>query len=201
MEIPRVVYCCWTGDNEITPNRARCLEETKKNIGVPVVLVTPENIADFVVPGFPIHPAYEYLSLTHRSDYIRCYLLHIHGGGYCDIKEVYESWVPWFEKTDLITGYSGKEWGYVLGWGAFICRPRSPFTQDWFNSMNAFLDSKLDALKMNPAEHYKVLSGYERPEYPLQWLELMGMTFEKTLSKYLDRVNDTLPFPNFYCYR
>lgn len=67
--------------------------------------------------------------------------------------------------------------------------------------MNSFLDSKLEDLKKNPAENYKVLSGYERPDYPLQWLELMDMTFEKTLLKYLDRANDTLPFPNFCCYR
>ena len=201
MDIPHVVYCCWTGTNELTPNRTRCLEVMRKNIGVPVILVTPQNLSEFIVPDFPFHPGYEYLSLTQRSDYLRCYLLHVHGGGYCDIKEVYDSWAPWFEKTDLITGYSGKEWGKAIGWGAFICRPRSPFTQDWFNSMNAFLDSKLEDLKKNPAEHYKVLSGYERPEYPIEWSELVEMTFEKTIPKHLDRANDTLPFPNFCCYR
>jgi hypothetical protein len=180
--------------------RIRCLEETKKNIGVPVVVVTPKNLADFIVPEFPIHLAYEYLSLTHRSDYLRIYLLHVHGGGYCDIKEVYDSWVPWFEKTDLVTGFSGKEWGKVLGWSAFICRPRSAFTEEWYSHMNSFLDSKLDELKKNPAEHTKY-DSYERPEYPIQWIELMGMTFEKTLPNYLDHVNDTLPFPNFSNYR
>lgn len=200
MDIPRVVYCCWTGDNEITPNRVRCLEAIKKNIGVPVILVTPQNLSEFIVPEFPFHPGYEYLSLTQKSDYLRCYLLHVHGGGYCDIKEVYDSWVPWFEKTDLITGFSGKQWGKVIGWCSFICRPRSVFTEEWYSRMNAFLDSKLEDLKKNPAD-YTEPSTYQRPEHPIEWCELMEMTFEKTLPKYLDRVNDTLPFPNFCCYR
>ena len=32
-----------------------------------------------------VHPAYEYLSLVHRSDYLRCELLHRYGGLYADL--------------------------------------------------------------------------------------------------------------------
>src|SRR5690606_1936777 len=74
-----VLYAFWTGNNELTENRLRCLESIKKNSGVPFVLVTPGNLEEYIVNEHPLHPAYEYLSLIHRSDYLRCYFMHHHG--------------------------------------------------------------------------------------------------------------------------
>lgn len=51
-----------------------------------MILVTPENVADFIVEGSPFHPIYEHLSLVHRSDYLRAYLMYHHGGAYTDLK-------------------------------------------------------------------------------------------------------------------
>ena len=53
--------------------------------------MTPANLQDWVVAGHPLHPAYNDLSLVHRSDYLRAYLLHHHGGGYCDLKRPIKS--------------------------------------------------------------------------------------------------------------
>lgn len=63
-----------------------------KNSGVEVKLITPKNLNNYLLPDFPLHPAYDYLSLVHKSDYLRCYFMHFHGGGYSDIKPNYKNW-------------------------------------------------------------------------------------------------------------
>ena len=211
MEIPRVVYCCWTGENEMTPNRIRCLDEIRKNIGIPVVLITSKNLMDYILPEYPLHPAYQYLSLNHKSDYIRAYMMHVHGGGYVDIKEVKDSWVSAFDDTDWING--SRELGeWSVGWAphipiwrqliiccAFICHPRTAFTEEWFSEVNKLLDSKLEDLKKNPATDGSCYN--ESKEYPLEWVEVMGKIFHRILPKYFDHVKQTLPPPNFCNYR
>lgn len=204
MNIPKKVYCFWTGTNEFTTNRKRCLQIMIENIGVPVILVTTENLKDFIVPDYPLHKSYEYLSLTHRSDYLRMYFMHFYGGGYCDIKEVHDSWLPFFNsftENEWINGFSGRPWNQKIGWSSMICKPNSTFTKEWFTLMNNFLDEKYEDLKKNPAEHYTVLSGYERPEYPIQWEELMSKSFQTIVNKYDTHVKDTLPSPYLEMYR
>ena len=59
---------------------------------IPVLLVTPDDLAAYVLPEHPLHEAYEGLSFVHRSDYLRCYFLNFHGGGYADIKPFHTGW-------------------------------------------------------------------------------------------------------------
>ena len=55
----------------------------------------------FIHPQYPIHPAYNFLSNIHRSDYLRCYFMHILGGGYADIK-FYTKNNNWCDAFNLI---------------------------------------------------------------------------------------------------
>jgi len=57
-------------------------------------MVAPENLAEWVVARHPLHPAYEFLSPVHRSDYLRPYFMYHYGGGYADIKRQTQSWMP-----------------------------------------------------------------------------------------------------------
>ena len=83
--VPRV-FTFWTGDNDMSTRRRISLERLRADIGLEVVLITPDNLAEWVVPGHPLHPSYQHLSLGHRSDYLRAYFFHHHGGGDCDVK-------------------------------------------------------------------------------------------------------------------
>lgn len=65
---PRRMFCFWTGENAMSEGRRAALEAMEEGIGVPITLITPENLADRVVPGAPLHPAYDALSAVHRSD-------------------------------------------------------------------------------------------------------------------------------------
>lgn len=119
LKYPHVVFCFWTGLNELSPNRKACLEQLHFNLEVPLICVTPSNLPDFIVPGFPLHPAYEFLSLTHRSDYLRMYFMYHYGGGYCDIKRTTGSWRKAFDDLDKdeykwANGYQEIEGGVPL---------------------------------------------------------------------------------------
>ncbi|MDO4764116.1 MAG: capsular polysaccharide synthesis protein [Flavobacteriaceae bacterium] len=85
-DIKEVVYCFWTGDNEITENRKRCLDEMKEKIGYPIVLITKDNLANYILPEHPLHKAYDFLSAVHKSDYLRAYFMHHYGGGTAILK-------------------------------------------------------------------------------------------------------------------
>ena len=59
----------WAGDNPMSDNRRRGWESFGVT-GLKPVLITPSNLADWVMPGEPLHPAYPLLSLLHRVDYL-----------------------------------------------------------------------------------------------------------------------------------
>ena len=81
----RVIYCFWFGP-EMSDNRKKCFESIIQNSKVGVRLVTKHNLQEYNLADSPIHPAFQYLSATHKSDYLRCYFMYHYGGGYTDIK-------------------------------------------------------------------------------------------------------------------
>lgn len=97
---PEVIYCFWTGDNPLTENRKKGLKALQENTNIPVKLITPQNLSEYIKPDFPLHKGYELLSLTMRSNYLRCYFMHHYGGGYADIKPFTHSWKPAFNKLN-----------------------------------------------------------------------------------------------------
>jgi len=91
----RHLYVFWTGDNPLSENRQHALDGMK-NTGLSPILVTGRNLHDFV-PESRLHPAYPFLNLAHRADYLRCYFMKHHGGGYSDLKYNGASWVAAYE--------------------------------------------------------------------------------------------------------
>ena len=57
-----------------------------------VLLITPNNLNDYIVKDDPLPEAYNYLSLVHKADYLRTYFMYHYGGGYADIKRYQHSW-------------------------------------------------------------------------------------------------------------
>src|SRR5689334_3269690 len=80
------IWLAWTGTNRLSDLLALCLISVVRHNGADfeVVVVTPENPRQYVDP----HPAYDYLSLVHRADYLRLYLLHRYGGIYLDMDTI-----------------------------------------------------------------------------------------------------------------
>lgn len=155
----------------MSDDRMHCLSVLQANCHCELVVVTPDNLAEYLLPHAPLHPAYEYLSYTHKADYLRCYFMHFHGGGYSDIKAVEFSWdsyFDWLNEETWMVGYKEKhqkdvafppgrkdevhsQWQKAVGICAFIVKPQTPLTQRWYDSLQASLDSHLQQLRKHPA--------------------------------------------------
>jgi len=98
--VPFVIWCYWEGA-EMSPNRKISFDYLVKNIEVPVALITRDNLDLFIKSDHPLPEAFEYISVVHRSDYIRAYLMHHYGGGWHDIKATLVSYSSvWNEFID-----------------------------------------------------------------------------------------------------
>ena len=98
----RTLFCLWTGNELMSENRLKALWTIFKNTGRPVAFITKDTLPQWIHPEHPLHPAYEYLSSTHKSDYLRCYLMHLYGGGYADIKYTTVQWEPFFAQLETM---------------------------------------------------------------------------------------------------
>jgi hypothetical protein len=173
--VEKRIFVLWLGDEEMNVHRKNSIQKLPPG----AVLVTKNTIDDYVVKYHPIHPAYEYLSTIHKSDYMRCYLMHHHGGGYMDVKPNAYHWDAAFKKLNdspnillmgviptsghLLAGMeeytpeirneleAKREKLVCMGW--LICRPYSTITTEWYNTLNKKLDEFLPILKKNPAKH------------------------------------------------
>lgn len=204
---PRRIFCFWTGGNPLTANRERCLQDLMRtNRNIEVILVTPGNLSNWVVDEHPLHPAYDHLSFVHRSDYLRTYFMHYHGGGYSDLKSPRHNWSPVFDRLDahcdwyavgyreMGSGQTGTQPGRMgrllrlhyhrlIGQGAYVFRPRTDLTKRWLDSAEAVLAATTNALREHPGGVWG-----DEPGYPLRWTELLGDVFHPWNLVYADYI-------------
>lgn len=205
-QFPRRVFVLWTGDNPLTPNRSRNLDLLRERIGLPVELITPATLAPWLVDGHPLHPAYGHLSLVHRSDYLRAYLLHHHGGGYCDLKLPLTSWDAAFDRVagdpDIwvagfgelssasvvrLSGRLGVDVSMhhqrLVGTSSMLARSHTSFTAEWLREVNRRMDYYAPQLAEYPGGVRGEVVGY-----PISWTRLLGGVFQPLQLKYLSHV-------------
>lgn len=219
--LPRRVFCLWTGSNPLTSNRAEALTQLRRdNPSLEVILVTLDNLSEWILPGSPLHPAYAHLSLVHRSDYLRSYLMHHHGGAYADIKRDYGDIAPCFDRLESrpdlwLLGfpevsardvsdepgtiyYSLQRHHRLLPANcAFIARRGTPLTAEWFAEVSRRMDVFAPDLAVAPGDALGTNRGY-----PVPWGALQGATFQPLCFKYIERVIvDERLRPSFADYR
>lgn len=202
-KVDRVIYTFWTGNNEMSSDRKNAFVGLAKNSQCPVLLITPENLHKYT--NYPIHEAFQYLSETHKADYLRTHFMHYHGGGYSDIKNTTGSWLDCFtelEESDKwmcgypeLEGYAGDNWRSLIGNCSYISKKLTPLSQEWYSSMIEVLDSKLELLKKYPASHPQ--DTKDKSNYPLAWEEILGHIFHRVCSNHTDKLLNSLP-PNIF---
>lgn len=226
-KVKEVIYCFWTGINEMSENRKESLNDLYKFSGVEVLLITPNNLKDYILDDFPLHKAYPYLSNVHKSDYLRCYFMHHYGGGYTDIKRNKNNWKSAFDKLNssnnfalgyreisyVGVGYLSEKFElsnvyhfnkllkfhylYLIGNGAYIFRSKTKFTHSWINEVHRRLDLSLNDLQNNPGN---ILGDNEN--YPLPWISILGEIFHPLSLKYHKKIiKDNTIIPEFKNYR
>jgi len=215
----KTLFLMWTGKNEMSEPRKNCLEQLISVSGCNVVLITPDNLSEYILPDHPLHEAYPYLSETHKADYLRTYFMHFHGGGYSDIKYTSGNWNKAFDEMKqnpscLINGYKeiGRNgvghddyrdyWEVLVGNCAYIVRPRTEFTTKWYSALLSVLDKHLTDLRKYPAKNPQAVLG-DGTNYPLRWTETLGEIFHKILvdSNFTPRSLYSVPIPHFHNYR
>lgn len=207
------IYIFWTDDNKITKNRLNSIKQLKEVTESNIIFVDKNNLKNYILDEHPLHPAYEYLSAVHKSDYLRTYFMNFHGGGYCDIKKTTGSWKKSFENlynnsNAWIIGYKEIPGGspvninhnYLIGNGAYICKKNTKLTNEWYNNMILLLDKKLEDLKKNPANNPRDSFSNNGSKYPISWAEMLGCIFHPLIFKYKDNVLNTLPILIFNNY-
>lgn len=205
-KVPRKIFIFWTGDNEMSENRKNSIESLKIISEIDIILVTKDNLNEFIKLEYPLHPAYEYLSFIHRADYLRCYFMHHYGGGYADIKPFFKSWKKYFEfleesddkyfvsypenRNDCLAkpgGEIGKElikyFTYLGGNCAYIFKPYTKFTDEWITELHKRLDNYYEALKNNPGDARGRNKGY-----PIPFFDILGNIYHPLCLKYSDKL-------------
>jgi mannosyltransferase OCH1-like enzyme len=203
--VPRRIFCFWTGDNQIPAIRLASLDSMRSvNPDVDVVLVTPADLPDWELDSHPLHPAYEGLSYVHRADYLRCYFLNFHGGGYADIKPFATGWGRAFDRMNAsdawVMGYRNpirlmtpnfadprmerlmvRTSAIRLGQNAYVARPRTPISEEWLCEVEHVLTRVQDQLGQSPGA---TRSESIVPGYPLSWNEILAQVLDPLTLKY-----------------
>lgn len=183
-QVNRVIWMCWTGNNPIPPHLQLCVKTVQRNSNLPVVIVTPSNLLQYVPNP---HPAYSYLHLQHRADYLRCCLLHQYGGIYLDMDTIVlrdlSSLFDLLDSYDAV-GYDGSQWGELIGisdMGPF--RPFSDITSKWYNTIQGKLDQAFGQLQ-------------QQQVYSFYWQEILRDIFVPISVAHRDRVTAALQAHN-----
>jgi len=201
------IHILWTEDNPLTENRINSINQLKLISECNIILINNENLSKYILFEYPLHPAYNYLSAVHKSDYLRTYLMHFHGGGYSDIKKTKGSWKKSFENLynsdKWIIGYPEirngnartvpqESYNKLIGNGCYICKKRTPLTNEWYNNLIYILNNKLSELKIYPAKNLRDCNTKDN-KYPIKWTEILGDIYHPLILKYNDKVLRTLP--------
>lgn len=224
--LPRI-FIFWTGSNELSINRIKAIDSIKNVTGIHVIFITTNNLQEWIVKDYPLHPAYEYLSLVHKADYLRCYFMHHYGGGYADIKCQTGCWINNFLMLNtnfdiLAIGYREVKGGTaiiddkllsqemvnnyleLIGNCAYIFRSKTVLTQRWYDNLHQKLDEKLAQLRLYPAlqprDYFGLWLGDKYSQYPFEWTEILGQIFHPLVYEYRDKILKSLPTPIFADY-
>lgn len=220
--LPRL-FLFWTGPNPLTETRRRAIDDIERVTGLKPILITMDNLHEWILRESPLHPAYEYLSYTHRADFLRLYFMRFYGGAYADIKQQTGSWLPSLRKLNsdpncMAVGYQEIKGGVALvadkelceqmnmnyekliGNGAYIFKPGTPLTKIWYDETLKVLDVKLNNLKNHPAKDSRDYYMKNGSKYPIGWSEILGTIFHPLVWQFKNRIAQGLPTPSFTNY-
>ena len=112
------IYCWWMNDDEMSDNRKESLNNLLNISKCNVELITKKTLSSYILPNYPLHEGFKYLSEIQQGDYLKCYFMHHYGGGYSDIKKTSGSWISFFDSlysNDNLygVGYHEIESGHV----------------------------------------------------------------------------------------
>jgi hypothetical protein len=201
----RRIFCFWAGRNEMSEGRKKTLNELGKSSVCEVTVITPSNLKYYLLPEYPLHEAFKYLTLRHKSHYLKYYFMHFYGGGFSAIKNTIDTWKHAFNDMEqhdaaFVNGTRGKRAGEedcirkIVSSDCCIARPNTEFTQELYSRVNRLMDEKANELKNMSFVPVPQECNERNKKYPVKWDEIEGVFYD-VLSKYVDgvRVLHTVP--------
>ncbi len=176
----RIIFCIWFGKNLMPVNRAAALLSIIHNANCPIVFLHNQNFKNWELQNHPFHPAFEFLTDTHKADYLRIYIAYHFGGGYTDVKFTFKDWNEKFDQLNQSDKYclaysETDDTGPCLnlveklhpesvselrrnfqrfpGTSAFIFKKQTPFAADILNMMHLLLDKHSTNLRLFPGQN------------------------------------------------
>lgn len=186
----------------MTARRKQSVDEIRQKSGLEVVLVTPETLpglqTKYSLPNLP--QAYQYLSVTHKSDYLRMLLAKHVGGAYVDIKPISRSIRPCLValnndprkdflgqkivSPDFLAAIGSKERERmrkeirrITCFGFFVSKPNGKFATEMLSRMERYIEGRIDDLKKCPAVFGRQV--WSLKGYPIPWVGLLGNIGQK----------------------
>lgn len=210
----------------MSPARKNAIETLKSNSGCEIIIVNPSNLETFNNQSYPIHESYEKLSLTHRSDYLRAYLMYHYGGGYSDIKPFSFDWRPIFEKLHesefQFTGSRESQpdhiasadriiknsYNLLVTMQRVIFKPKTEFALEWLQRVSLKISEKSDQLKKCDGSYHpratsygihgeRLKQSFNSYKYPFEWNELCGRIFHKLCFESIGKFSYDIPAQYF----
>jgi hypothetical protein len=222
LQMNKEIFVFWFGSN-MSENRQRCYDSIVRNSGVSVKLIDETNLKIYCTD---LHPGFQYLSATHKSDYLRSYFMYNYGGGYTDIKYCDFDWNYYFDylyttkydfvgyhelqKHDVCVSELRNYFNLIAGPVQFIFKSKTDFAKEWLSKTNQKMDEIFNQLQDNPGTyHPRAETGgvqgekkmFKESKYPLLWNELLGKIFQPLSYTYLNSGSLTMPYPNIENYR
>jgi hypothetical protein len=170
-QVPKVIWCYWAGP-PMQGKRLTDFEKLIQEVGVPVFLITPENVASLVKPEAPFPKGFVHLSAVHQSDLVRAYMMHHYGGAWHDIDApracFKEAWKVFEDPNVYICGMPEIERGVadviapdgrhmrshydkLIAVPAWVARPQTDFSQLVWRSIHEEIENKSKLLEQFPA--------------------------------------------------
>ena len=223
----RIIWTFWTGHNPMSEDRQHSLDILERDSVCKVIVITPDNIDEYLLEEDPLHEGFDLLSLTHKSDYLRSYFIYHYGGGYSDIKGYNYSWLPFFQQLDesdkqfigaqeqspdhiasenfLVRNY----YENLASVRCFIFKPKTEFAKEWKKLTNEKMDEVLLGLQAQDGSYHPraVTGGAFQDEgdfptlYPLWWNELLGQILHQLQYENLDSFMLGMPNQFVFNYR
>lgn len=222
---PRNIFCFWFGPN-MSHHRSHCLRTILKNSNTKVNIINENNINSWIIPEHPLHSHFQYLSATHKADYLRSYFMYHYGGGYTDIKKCNYDWNIYFDILDRsdaeYMGYGERSpddiaytphrhlYESMIGCCQFIFKQKSKLAEEWIAAADQILDSVSGKLKESPAtnDYPQAVLGMTivnknrtYSNYPLEWATICGQIFHRLQPKFFDRMSKEMPYVDTSSYR
>lgn len=120
-KIPKIIHCCWFGENEMTNREKQCIETWKRVFPEHRIIIWNENNFDIGQCAFAWQ-AYKQKKYAFVSDYARAKVLYKYGGIYLDtdVKVLRE-----FPETNAPNGFIGFERKAFLGTAVLASVPEN----------------------------------------------------------------------------